>query len=63
MCIVPNYFHLTQPIKILPQDNLTANKSKRICFTAQYSSDCVRHSHISAVGAWTVAVLAKGISN
>ena len=20
MCIVPNYFHLTQPIKILPQD-------------------------------------------
>ena len=27
MCIVPNYFHLTQPIKILPQD-LTSRQTK-----------------------------------
>ena len=27
MCIVPNYFHPTQPIKILPQD-LTSQQTK-----------------------------------
>ena len=27
MCIVPNYFHLTQPIQILPQD-LTSRQTK-----------------------------------
>ena len=27
MCIVPNYFHLTQPIKIFPKD-LTSRQTK-----------------------------------
>ena len=64
MCIVPNYFHLTQPIKILPQD-LNSQQTKVKGFVLLHSILAIVCDiltfQLSELG--QLAVLAKGISN
>ena len=55
MCIVPNYFHLTQPIKILPQD-LTSQQTEIKGFVLLHSilaTVCdILNFQLSELGQW-----------